>query len=92
MAVSKRLGNASKYQQVTTAVPKPDTKHWASCELSLSPTDQLLLLIYLLCFCAPPMTIGCLQVQANVQTVLEALGLVDNKTAAQDAKALQEVC
>ena len=35
--------------------------------------------------------ISYLQVKANVQTVLEALGLVDNKTAAQDAKALQEV-
>lgn len=33
-----------------------------------------------------------LQVQANVQTVLQALGLVENSSAAQDAKALQEVC
>ena len=32
-----------------------------------------------------------MQVQDNVQTVLEALGLVDNKNAANEAKALQEV-
>lgn len=32
-----------------------------------------------------------MQVQANVQTVLEGLGLVDNKTAQQDAAALKEV-
>ena len=31
------------------------------------------------------------QVQANVQTVLEALGLADNKTAQKDAAALKEV-
>ena len=33
-----------------------------------------------------------LQVQANVQTVLEGLGLVDNKSAKQDSAALKEVC
>ena len=32
-----------------------------------------------------------MQVQANVQTVLEGLGLVNNKTAQQDAAALKEV-
>ncbi|KAL3159473.1 hypothetical protein ABBQ38_009897 [Trebouxia sp. C0009 RCD-2024] len=31
------------------------------------------------------------EVQSNVQTVLEALGLVENKTASQDAAALKEV-
>ena len=35
--------------------------------------------------------VGVPQVQANVQTVLEALGLVENKTAKQDAAALKEV-
>lgn len=35
--------------------------------------------------------VAVLQVQANVQTVLEALGLVENKTAKQDAAALKEV-
>ena len=35
--------------------------------------------------------VGVPQVQANVQTVLEGLGLVENKTAKQDAAALKEV-
>lgn len=35
--------------------------------------------------------IAALQVQSNVQTVLEGLGLVENKTAKQDAAALKEV-
>lgn len=35
--------------------------------------------------------VAVMQVQANVQTVLEALGLVENKTAKQDAAALKEV-
>ncbi len=35
--------------------------------------------------------LAALQVQSNVQTVLEGLGLVENKTAKQDAAALKEV-
>ena len=35
--------------------------------------------------------IAALQVQSNVQTMLEGLGLVENKTAKQDAAALKEV-
>jgi len=35
--------------------------------------------------------IAALQVQSNVQTVLEGLGLVENRTAKQDAAALKEV-
>ncbi len=35
--------------------------------------------------------LAVLQVQSNVQTVLEGLGLVENKTAKQDAAALKEV-
>ena len=35
--------------------------------------------------------IAAVQVQSNVQTVLEGLGLVENKTTKQDAAALKEV-